>query len=149
MTTNQLLTNINQTMQTMDRICKVSDIIYLSGPMTGLPGYNRDTFNRAKRIVAGTGATVISPADLPEGTWEFQLRKCIRFVSDCTKILMLPGWENSKGALLEHLVACQLVVPRFYLEDNLLRASQFTTAKMDVTYMTRFMEDRLDHNAVE
>lgn len=134
----------------MDRLCRVNDIVYLSGPMTGLPNFNRDTFTRVKRIVAATGATVISPADLPDHpSWEHQIRKCIRFVADSTKILMLPGWENSKGALLEHLVACQVMVPRFYLEDNLMRASQYTTVTLDVAFMTRFMEDKLNHNTAE
>ncbi len=137
----------NRSIQHVCKIFKVQDIVYLSGPMTGLPDFNVAQFNTIKKTVALTGATVISPADLPQGpAWEHQIRKCMRFVSDCSHMLLIPGWENSKGALLEHLVACQIRTPRFYLDSDLIRASPFTLASTEPAFMTRFMVNNFDEN---
>lgn len=139
------------TLLTLDKLFEVGDIVYISGPMSGFPDDNRPLFTRVKRLVAeATGSTVISPADIKQGPpWEQQIRQCIRYISDSTKILMLPGWENSRGALIEHLIACQILIPRWYLQDNLLRASSHPVVKMDVRFMTRFMEERIAINTAE
>lgn len=148
---NELVSDYENSLALIPRCFGLSDIVYLSGPMSGIKDFNRPIFNLVKKRVAHlTGATVISPADIPEHpSWEHQIRRCVRFIPDCTKILMLPGWESSKGALLEHLIACQVLMPRFYLEDNLMRASRVTMVKLDVTFMTRFMDEKLSHNTAE
>lgn len=138
---------------TLQHICKffaVHHTVYLSGPMTGLPHFNKPAFNQVKKLVALTGATVLSPADLPEGPeWNHQMRKCFRFISDCSHVVMLPGWENSKGALIEHLMACQVLIPRLYLHSDMQQASPYTLVSTDVAYMTRFMTDHLQQNQTE
>lgn len=149
-TFDKLLAERQRTLKTLDKIFVVSDVVYISGPMTGIANFNREMFTKVKRLIAAQGATVLSPADLKQGpSWEYQMRQCIRYIADSTKIVMLPGWENSRGALIEHLVACQILVPRWYLEENLLRASGIATMKLDVSFMTRFMEDRLHDNTAE
>ncbi len=59
------------------------------------------------------GAIVVNPAEKadegkPGMTWEEYMRQDIRLLLDCTAILMLTGWENSRGARLEHRVATEL-----------------------------------------
>ena len=36
------------------------------------------------------------------------MRLGLRGLLDCDEIVMLPGWERSRGARLEHLVAVEL-----------------------------------------
>ena len=40
-------------------------IFYIAGPMTGLPGYNREAFMDAARLLRTCGHTVLNPATLP------------------------------------------------------------------------------------
>lgn len=86
--------------------------IYLSGPMTGLPSLNHPAFNAEAERLRALGYFVINPAevDLDEGaTWEDYLRTdLIAMLDTCNAIVMLPGWEKSRGATLEHHVACAL-----------------------------------------
>lgn len=89
-------------------------MIYLSGPMTGLPGLNRRAFANARRSArAFFGDEVISPPhldeeDAPCATWEACLERDLLYVIKSDVIVMLPGWENSQGAKLEHYVAKKL-----------------------------------------
>lgn len=85
--------------------------IYISGPMTGLPDYNYPAFNVAAAQLRAAGFHVESPAENkpPEcGTWEGWMRIALKQLIDCHAVAVLPGWEKSKGALVEIQVASQL-----------------------------------------
>ena len=89
-------------------------IIYISGPMTGLPEFNFPAFNAAAAQLRSLGYEVINPAEFGEGegkTWADYMRKDIKALMDCTHVAVLPGWENSKGARLEVYLAGQLGMP--------------------------------------
>lgn len=136
-----------ESLRFINQIFTHSDVVYISGPMTGVEDFNRPLFTKVKKMVAQTGATVLSPADIKQGPpWEQQMKQCVRHIADSTKMVMLPGWENSRGALIEHMIACQVMIPRLYLEDNLMRASTVTLVTLDLAFMTRFMDDRLHIN---
>lgn len=77
--------------------------IYLSGPMSGLPGLNFPTFHSMTASLRAGGHTVTSPAEInPEGgTWTDCMRRDIAALMDCDTLATLPGWEHSKGARLE------------------------------------------------
>lgn len=80
--------------------------VYLSGPMTGLPDYNFPSFASAAARYREAGHAVMNPAEvaahLPAGSkWEDYMRADIRALCECDTIVMLAGWENSKGAHLE------------------------------------------------
>lgn len=86
--------------------------IYLSGPMTGLPEFNYPTFHRVTEQLRKSGHRVYNPAEFPHDgdPKHFPIRKA--FASYCNficleadTIVMLPGWENSKGALAERQLA--------------------------------------------
>lgn len=88
-------------------------LLYISGPMTGLPGKNYDAFHNAAGQLREEGWKVVSPAELnpyPEeaGEWVDFMRNDIKALVDCHAIYMLPGWSKSKGSSLEHTIARSL-----------------------------------------
>ena len=85
--------------------------VYLSGPMTGLPGLNFPAFNAEAARLRGLGYEVVNPTEInPDDTmlWATCMRADIKALCDCTTIAVLPGWMNSKGAKLEMHVAQHL-----------------------------------------
>ena len=84
--------------------------IYLSGPMTGLPGLNFPAFAAMTANLRADGHTVTNPAELnPDGgSWNDCMRRDIVALMECDTVARLPGWEHSKGARLEVLIAERL-----------------------------------------
>jgi len=85
-------------------------IYYLSGPMTGLPKFNYDTFERVTNQLRELGMKVRSPHEIdleqdikPEDNmgWQWYMKHAIKMEMECNVIVMLPGWTLSKGALIE------------------------------------------------
>ncbi|ARB27262.1 DUF4406 domain-containing protein [Pseudomonas tolaasii] len=81
--------------------------IYLSGPMTGLPDLNFAAFHAMTTNLRAGGHTVTNPAEINPngGTWNDCMRRDIVALMDCETVATLPGWEHSKGARLEVLIA--------------------------------------------
>lgn len=85
--------------------------IYIAGPMTGLPDLNFPAFHAAAVWLRGMGHTVINPAELnpdPAMEWHECMRVDIASLVTCDTIYLLPGWEDSRGAKLEHHIAERL-----------------------------------------
>lgn len=86
--------------------------VYIAGPMTGYPDCNFQAFHAAAERLAAAGWAVFNPAenfggrkDLPR---EEYLRLDLAALAQCDAIAMLPGWEDSRGAKLEYLVAHEM-----------------------------------------
>lgn len=104
-------------------------VLYLSGPMTGLPEHNFPAFDQATEVLVDTGFTVISPADLDrefgyEGEYEptkleveSMLRRDIEALLECDGIVLLNGWLKSEGARMEVTVAGSLNLDIYYYAD--------------------------------
>lgn len=86
--------------------------IYISGPMTGKPDYNRAAFNIVAQRLRALNLYAMNPvelnAHLKEPTWHACLRNDIKALVDCNVLVLLPGWEESAGARLEVHIAKQL-----------------------------------------
>ena len=81
-------------------------IYYIAGPMSGLPNFNRDNFNR---IASELDGAILNPATLPDGLSQRDYMSiCLPMVQASTHMFMLNGWENSPGALAEHSLAVKL-----------------------------------------
>lgn len=88
--------------------------LYVSGPMSGLPGLNFPAFHAAAARLRAAGYEVVNPAELnpdPCATWADCMRADIKALMDCDGIALLPGWERSKGATLETQIAWALSMP--------------------------------------
>lgn len=85
--------------------------IYLSGPMTGLPDFNKPAFDAYAEKFRAKGFRVLSPPELDGGDttqpYDFYIRRDVRVLIEegVDRIYMMPGWHKSKGAQLEKHVA--------------------------------------------
>lgn len=80
--------------------------IYISGPMTGIPDFNRPAFDRAADDMCAAGHEPVLPVQYVEGkTYEEYLSDDIKMLLDCDGIYMLDGWKESKGAKIKHMIA--------------------------------------------
>lgn len=113
---------------------------YLAGPMRGLPLFNYPAFHAAVAKLRAQGHEVFSPAerdierhgkDISQGNMAgdetlaaeqhgFNLREALR--DDCSyiclhadAIVLLPGWERSKGAKAERALSIALGHQVIYL----------------------------------
>lgn len=98
---------------------------YISGPMTGLPNFNKRSFEEAAQALREAGWFVYSPVendaevgielDGCKGTEPFDFKKAMQRdlwqVCDSNAVIVLPGWEHSKGAKIEVFVAHEVEVP--------------------------------------
>lgn len=87
-------------------------VIYISGPMTGLPGWNYPAFHRAAAALREAGHQVMSPAEnFRNGiSWTdgepYPMRDAFSVSTaficrEATHIALLPGWRRSKGVEIE------------------------------------------------
>lgn len=96
-------------------------ILYLSGPMTGLPQWNVPAFNEAERQLKEAGYGVINPARHGHGRrWEFYMRLALKDLADAEAVALLPGWTHSRGAELEVHIARSLDMRARYVESWIL-----------------------------
>jgi hypothetical protein len=101
--------------------------IYLSGPMTGLPEFNYPRFREVAAKLRAAGHVVYNPADFAHHG-EFPARQAFSeytaFICNrADTIVLLEGWENSKGALAERALAenCKLDISLYSDESPLLQ----------------------------
>lgn len=83
------------------------DIIYLSGPMSGIPDSNRPSFSAAEKYLeAEFGCRILNPARHPDGLDYAQyMALAMNDLHICTRVVTLPGIQNSMGAGFEIFVA--------------------------------------------
>lgn len=97
--------------------------VYIAGPMTGLPDLNFPAFHAAAALYRSRGCVVINPAEICETDpaavvkltkaeylehWRKCMRKDVAEMLTCDMVVMLGGWTMSRGATLEHHLACAL-----------------------------------------
>lgn len=101
--------------------------VYISGPMTGLPNFNHDEFNRVAAELRNRGYEVLNPAETKveeypldfqprnendeRKMWQAYMREAIRMMMDADVIVTLPGWEKSRGAKIEVILGNDLGIP--------------------------------------
>jgi hypothetical protein len=85
--------------------------VYIAGPMTGLPELNFPAFHAAEKNLRADGFEPVNPVHngLPrEAPWSDHMRADIAMLLTCEAVMMLPGWQKSRGASLERHIAKRL-----------------------------------------
>lgn len=105
--------------------------LYISGPMRGYPAFNFPAFRAYANTLRRMGHEVLSPAERDEQNgfdptgltgWEdlsslgFDLREalaadCRMICEEADAVVVMPGWEDSKGATAEVALARALGLP--------------------------------------
>lgn len=113
-------------------------MLYLAGPMTGIPEWNAPAFTWAKERAQDLGWEVVNPSGrknhhrgkCPPGvqqgdhTHACWMRSSLHLLLLCDAVLMLKGWEGSRGATTEFLVAQATGMTIYYeLTSGLNRVS--------------------------
>lgn len=108
---------------------------YLAGPMSGIPQFNFPAFDFAAKWLRAEGWDIISPAELDaeetramamasekglanqaKRKWGWYLGRDVEIVADqCDGIVLLIGWDKSRGARLEVFTALTVGKTQFYL----------------------------------
>ncbi len=83
--------------------------VYIAGPMTGLPHFNRPAFNQAALNLSFDKHVPLNPAILPEGLTEADYMAVgLTMLQRADAIYLLTGWQFSAGARAEHALALKL-----------------------------------------
>ncbi|ENT4611606.1 DUF4406 domain-containing protein [Salmonella enterica] len=84
-------------------------VIYIAGPMTGKPDFNRTAFTMTATRLRMLGHTVLNPAILPDGlTYRDYMLIGSAMLHCADTIYLLDGWEDSPGAKEEYATARKL-----------------------------------------
>lgn len=82
--------------------------LYIAGPMSGLPDFNHPAFHDAAAKLRALGFEVENPAENPEPpckSWLGYMRMAVPQVAKVDAVVLLPGWEQSRGARVEFALA--------------------------------------------
>ena len=83
--------------------------VYIAGPMTGLPQFNRPAFHQAALNLSFEHHVPLNPAILPDGLTEADYMAVgITMLQRADAIFLLTGWQFSAGARAEHALALKL-----------------------------------------
>jgi len=101
--------------------------IYISGPISNQPNLNREAFYQEAERIDKSGNIGINPHIVCDGIehlyenwyemtgdekWRAYMVEDIRALLTCDAIHLLPGWENSRGAVIEEMIAEALNIER-------------------------------------
>lgn len=99
-------------------------MIYISGKITDdnpvIMQANLDRFHEKAKELKALGLTVFNPADWETDgkSWEWYLARDVRWIiENKPSFYFMKGWQESRGARLEHELAVQLKLHREY-EDG-------------------------------
>lgn len=94
--------------------------VYVAGPMTGLPEFNRPAFDARAASLRAAGHIAISPPEITDAVfggdttrpYAEYIAADLRELLTCEAISLLPGWHLSRGARMEEHVAAVLGLAR-------------------------------------
>jgi hypothetical protein len=105
--------------------------------MSGIKDFNHPAFHAKAAELRAAGEEVINPAEFdaeigPDQPWDTYLRRDLVLLAErCNKIVLLPGWENSKGANLEVHVGAKLGMTLVFPDGSVYKAEPDGQAALD------------------
>lgn len=95
--------------------------LYVSGPITGMPNWNLPAFESACAALQRAGYAFTSPLEngLPrDAEWQEHMRAdIVLMLQKCQAVVLLPGFQHSRGAMAELFTAHMLGIPAFLLDE--------------------------------
>lgn len=103
---------------------KRKQIVYIAGPVTGMPGNNYAAFNTATEVLKRNGYIAINPTaqeqiDPHHLGYEHYMALDVVHVTESDLVVVLPGWDNSVGAQHEIIEALILKKPIHFYDADL------------------------------
>lgn len=96
--------------------------VYISGPISKRKEEEaRPHFKQVQTLIEGGDGDrfAYNPMDFKErDCWEDYMRDGIAALVDSDAIVMLNGWQDSRGACLERTIAFELNIPIYYENDK-------------------------------
>lgn len=94
--------------------------VYIAGPMTGLPDYNRAAFFCAAEALKEKGCYVpVHTAWMVDCLSRVDyMRMALQMMLTCEAIYLLRDWNNSAGAQTEHAIAALCGLQLMYEDDE-------------------------------
>lgn len=116
---------VNDELQTRGyttREFSLTPVVYIAGPVTGVADDNRPAFERAREqlLTIDSLEVVTIPHDFVPSSYDHEnaMRVCLDYLMhEADIVVLLPGWENSRGASLERDVAEQLGIPTMTIDQ--------------------------------
>jgi len=99
--------------------------VYVSGPITNTPNHIKE-FREAVEFLKYDGHKVLDPLTITpskvilseDKEWVYYMKESIKLLMDADAIYMLDGWQQSKGATVEHDLAEKLSIPIYYASED-------------------------------
>ena len=105
--------------------------VYLSGPITNVKNY-KGLFMFAEELVGyGEARQIYNPAaQIPSSSsWEQAMHRCLSEITNYDTVVMLPGWNVSRGAKLERDVALACGMRVVNLSENKITYGLYNSLK--------------------
>lgn len=102
-------------------MCK--KLVYIAGPITGVDRY-WEAFERVQDDLFVLGYTALTPTWQPKGlTYAQYMRVCFAMIDISDAVVLLPGWEQSRGARLESHYCATIGKPKIELPERKIGGS--------------------------
>lgn len=108
--------------------------VYISGPITKADPKRIHAFYLAERRIKATGHVAINPHIMADWslTWEtyMALAQTILYSGEVDAILLLAGWEWSRGACIEKVWAEANGIPVYYVDPKSARRYEWVDVEV-------------------
>lgn len=101
--------------------------VYISGPISNIKDGNKDAFKHAQILLEHAEYEVLNPHEIcseinpsnykdSNDFWYACMRACIKSMMDADLVVLLHGFTDSKGAMVEFNLAIQLGIKTITIE---------------------------------
>lgn len=105
--------------------------VYLSGPITNTKNYKGLFIFAEKLVKFGEAKQIYNPAvQIPSSfSWEQAMHRCLSEITNYDTVVLLPGWNASRGARLESDVALACGIHVVNLSENKITYGLYNSLK--------------------
>lgn len=113
--------------------------IYICGAISDIPHKNIDAFLKAENYITALECKAVNPHAISEfikdsAAWEVFMKNDIKHLVGCDGMVVLDGWETSKGACVEIFIAQQMKIPVFHFPSLEIFSYHFNLQKEKINY---------------